>query len=107
MGKASSSLRASWNGGFRKSVNGFELAHTGLHRFGGLKYPKDRARPERGRWEFPPSRIACFKRRWRAFSRRSLRQISATSATDIAQDEVLITPCARYASRSGWDVSIT
>jgi hypothetical protein len=41
------SLRASWNNGFRRSAYGFELALTGLHRSGGLRYPKGRAR---GRW---------------------------------------------------------
>jgi hypothetical protein len=99
-GRASSSLRASWNNGFRRSAYSFELALTGLRRFGGLRYPKGRARQERGRWEFPLSRTACFKRRWRAFSKRFSKQTSATSAMDIGLGEALITRCVRYACRS-------
>ncbi|MGH8522870.1 MAG: hypothetical protein ACREXY_01190 [Gammaproteobacteria bacterium] len=34
-GKASSSLRVSWNNEFRKSARGSKPAPTGLHRFGG------------------------------------------------------------------------
>ena len=57
-------------------------------------------RQERGRWEFPLSRTGCFKRRWRAFSKRFSKQTSATSAMDIGLDEALITRCVRYACRS-------
>jgi len=72
-----------------------------------VEIPKGPARPERGRWEFPLSLTACFKRRCRAFSKRSLKQISATSATGIVQDGALITRCPHYASKLGSGGSIT
>ncbi|MBV8093249.1 MAG: hypothetical protein JO110_08425 [Acetobacteraceae bacterium] len=42
----------------------------------------------------------CFRRRWHAFSRRSLNQTFATPVTDIDRDAAPTTLCARYASRS-------
>jgi hypothetical protein len=48
----------------------------------------------------PTVATACFKRRWRAFSKRFSKQTSATSAMDIGLGEALITRCVRYACRS-------
>ena len=79
----------------------------GPHQFGGSRYPRDRERPERDRWEFPLSRTACFRRRWRAFSRRSLKRTSVTSAMDIGQDEALIMRCVRYGMQIGSGRSTT
>src|SRR5260370_714975 len=73
-GKASSSLRAGWNSGSRTSANGLKPAPTELHRCGGSKYPKGRARRGRGRWAYPPSPTARLRRGGRALSRRSFKR---------------------------------